>query len=368
MAKAITSIGKYSSTETVIRQTLSRMFGDCILATVSAGAKSTATIASTNPPQFYNMGADFYNLGKYEVYCYGGTNIGTTHVADDYATYIVTVVPDAASNYDTTSLLEFHRIFYVIELRDAINQAINFYARRYFLDLKDETTVSLTRTARHDDADSYIYTYEYALPTDCLWLNRVTTEDSVSGYKLTGTVTDALTLGEGVTLSPSGATGLLSYGPASATYILIREVDGAPAIGDTASGDDSGKTCSSITSVDNETVGDGKFPPENVLDPRDWRILKPYAPKLRLLEGQYTVVEDLRLRLEYQAIQDVVDDDTDTIMLPPDEFVEVAATFLPFNKIESKNLTAKFNQCLETRARVMARPPMSPYANARKCW
>ena len=79
-------------------------------------------------------------------------------------------------------------------------------------------------------------------------------------------------------------------------------------------------------------------------------------------------MEDLRIKTEFQGIQDNVTADTDTIMLPPDEFVEVAATYLPFSKIESNNLTATFNKCLETRARVMARPPMHPYANSRKCW
>jgi len=72
--------------------------------------------------------------------------------------------------------------------------------------------------------------------------------------------------------------------------------------------------------------------------------------------------------LEYQGIQDNVTADTDTIMIDPSEFVEVAATFLPYSKIESNNLTAKFNQCKQTRDRVEARPPMHPYANARKCW
>ena len=77
-------------------------------------------------------------------------------------------------------------------------------------------------------------------------------------------------------------------------------------------------------------------------------------------------MEDLRLRLEGQGIQDVVDDDTDTIFLPPHEFIEIAATFLPFSKIESNNLTAKFNQCLRTRDRITARPSRYPEANAKR--
>ena len=76
----------------------------------------------------------------------------------------------------------------------------------------------------------------------------------------------------------------------------------------------------------------------------------------------------MRLRLEYQGIQDNITADTDTIAIPPDEFVEVAATFLPFNKIDSNNLTAIFNKCLRTKEKIEQRPPSRPYANARKCW
>ena len=370
MAKAITSIGQYSTTEAVIRQRLSRMFGDCVLGVPSAGETTTITFASTDPPQFYNKADDEFNEMEYEVYTYAGINIGVTRLASDWdnSTHKITVTPAAASAYTTASRIELHGIFYVVELRDAINQAIDLYATKYLLDLSDETTISLTRTARNDASTSYIYTYEYALPTDCLWLHRVTTEDSVAGTKLTGTVSGAFTLGETVTGGTSGATGLLSYGPAASTYIRVREESGTFAVGETATGAGA-ETCSSITAVDRtEVSGDGKFPPENLLDPRDWRILKPYAPKLQLLEGQYTVTENLRLRLEYQGIQDNVTADTDTIMLPTDEFVEVAATFLPFSKIDSQNLAAKFDQCMKTRARVEARPPMQPYPNARKCW
>jgi hypothetical protein len=373
MAKAITSIGTYSNTEAVIRQRLSRLVNDCILLTASAGDKTTYTVATTDPTRFYDKGDDFFNNLHHEVYCYEGTNKGTKHRAYDWVneTHILTVSPAAAADYTTSSKLELHELFGVTEYRDAINQAIAFYARRYFVDLKDETTISLTKTERNDVSGSYIPTYEYALPTDCLWLYRVTTEDSVAGVKLTGTVSGAFTLGETVTGQTSGATGLLSYGPADG-YIRVREVDGTFVTGETATGGTSEKTCSSITAVDYETAGNGKFPEENVIDPRDWRVLKPYestiSPKLKLNENHYDVVADLRVRLEYYGIQDDVDSDTDTIMLPPDELVPIAATFLPFSKIESKNLTATFNNCLQIRDEVKKRPPMHPPANARKCW
>ena len=353
----------YSNYEYTIRQRLSRMMGDCVLCTVSAGSTTTATVATTNPPQSYAKADDFFNKLWFEVYCYSGTNNGVTRVASDWDTYVLTVAPATTSEYDTTSLLELHNIFYVIELRDAINHAIDLYAKKYLVDLDDSTTITLTRTERNDVSDSYIPTYEYALPTDALYIHRVTTEGSVSGVKLTGEVSDAFTVGETVTGDSSGATGLVSYGPADG-YIRVREVDGTFTVGETAEGGDSESTCV-ITAVDYETAGDSKFPIENIVDPRDYTILKSYPPKIKFDERHYSVVEDLRIKLEYQGSQAGITADTDTIFLPPHELVEVAATFLPFSKIESNNLTATFNKCLETRARVEARPPTHPYANSK---
>jgi hypothetical protein len=350
----------YSNYEKTIRQSLSRMMDDCVLCTVSEGSTTTATIATTNPPQFYGKADDYFNKGQYEVYCYEGTNIGVSRLVSDWASYVLTVTP-LTTAYDATSLLELHGKFYVIELRDAINQAIELYAKKYLVDLEDTTTITLTRTERNDVSGSYIPTYEYALPTDCLYLWRVTTEGSVSGVKLTGEVSDAFTLGEKVTGGTSEATGLVSY--SGDTYIRLREVSGTFVTGETATGV-STETCSAITAVDYEPAGDGTFPIENIVDPRDYTILKAYAPKIKFDEGHYNIVEDLRIKLEYQGSQAVVTADTDTIFLPPHEFIEVAATFLPFSKIESNNLTATFNKCLETRARVMARPPVRPYANS----
>ena len=92
----------YSEYEKTIRHRLSRMMNDCVLLTVSAGAASTATMATSNPPQFYGKAADYFNENWYESYCYEGTNIGTTGLVTDYASYVLTIAPDAASSYDTT--------------------------------------------------------------------------------------------------------------------------------------------------------------------------------------------------------------------------------------------------------------------------
>lgn len=355
----------YSEDEYVIRQSLSRMFDDCVLCTVSAGDASTATIATTNPPQFYGKADDWYNEHAYEVYCYSGTNIGLTRLASDFSSYVISVTPDATSSYDTSSLLELHWLFYVVELRDAINQAIALYAKKYLIKLEDSTTITLTRTERNDVSGSYIPTYEYALPTDALYIWQATTEGKVAGVKLTGTLSGAFTLGETVEGSSSGATGLLSYGPEDGTYIRVREVDGTFTTSDTVTGATSEKTVTSISDIDYETAGDGTFPVGNIIDPRDYAILGAYPPRIKFDERQYDVVEDLRIYLQGQGSQAAVTADTDNIFLPPYELAEVAATFLPFSKIESQNLTAKFNQCLRTRDRVMARPPTHPYANSK---
>ena len=356
----------YSNYEKTIRQRLSRMMDDCVLATCSTGATTTATIATTDPPAFYNKADDWFNKEEREVYCYEGTNIGVSRLAYDWvlSTHVLTVTPAAGSAYASDSLLELHRIFYVSNLRDAINQAIELYARKYLVDLKDETTIILAETT--GNAGETLFTYEYSLPTDCLYIWRVITEEAVGGYKLTGTVSGAFTLGETVTGGTSGATGILSYGPAGSTYILIREVSGTFQVGETATGGTSTKTCSAITAVASETVGGGRFPVENTIDPRDYTILKSYPPKIKFDENHYDVVDDLRLRLEYQGSQSTVTADTDNIFLPPHDLVEVAATFLPFSKIESNNLTATFNKCMQTRMRVEAMPCVSPYANSKR--
>lgn len=368
MARTITTEGTYSNTEAVIRQRFSRMFDDCVLATVASGTTTTAVLATTNPPQFFSKPDSYFNKNGYEVYTYAGINIGESAAA--YAWTLTTpahtlTVDRTLTAFTTASKLELHRIFNVIEYRDAENQGIDFFGRgKYLIDLKDETTISLTEGT--DNLSNTLYTYEYALPTNMVYLHRVTTEGAVSGKKLTGTVSGAFTLGE--TITEGTATGILSYGPASGTYILVREVSGTFAIGGTATGGTSGKTCSAITAVADETVGDGKFEMEDVVDPRDYSILRAYTPKIKFDEDQYSIVGDLRIRLEGQGIQGNITADTDTIFLPPDELIEVAATFLPFSKVESNNLTAVFNKCLEARARVEARPPMAPYPNARKCW
>ena len=356
----------FSSATSVIRQRIARLVDDCILATVSSGSTTTAVLATTDPPQFLEQDDDYFNLQKYEVYCYEGTNIGQAVLASDWvkSTHTLTVKPTQASAYATSSKLELHRLFAASEYLNAINLAISLYARKYLLDLKDETTITLVQGLTNDGDD--IYTYEYALPLSLLYLQRVTTEGFETGKKLTGTISGAFTLGETVTGGTSGATGILSYGPAGGTYILVREVSGTFVTGETATGGTSGKTCSSITAIADEDVGDGKFETGDTVDPQDYTIIKSYPPKLKFHEVFYSVIGDLRIRLEGQGSQAEVSSDTDNIFLPPDDFCQVAVTFLPFSKIESNNLLNTFQQCMRTRDRVQIISPLHPYANSRR--
>jgi len=316
-----------------IRQAVAQAVDDCILATLSDGETTSATIETMSPPWFRNKGDDYFNDGEYEVYCYEGTNMGEPATAYDWVqdTHVLTVDRTMDDAYDTTSKLELHKKFSTGEILTAINRAINFVAGIYLQDIKDETTITLVKGTTNDDKT--IYTYEYTLPTTLLYIHRVTTEGTVGGKKLTGTVSGAFTLGETVTGGTSEATGILSYGPSGGTYILVREVDGTFEVDETVTGGTSKKTCSSITAVEDETVGNGKFEESNVVDPRDWRIIKAYSPKIKFDKNYYNVVGDLRIRLEGQGSQDKVSDDTDYIVVPDDWLILKAITCLPYGKI-----------------------------------
>jgi hypothetical protein len=200
-----------------------------------------------------------------------------------------------------------------------------------------------------------------------LWVYRVTKEGETSGKKLTGTVSGAFTLGETVSGGTSSASGTLSYGPAGGAYILVRDVEGTFAGGETVTGTTSSETCI-LTAVADETVGTGKFEESGVVDPRDWRILTSYPAKIKFDENQFDVVDDLRIRLEGLATQAEVTADTDTIYLPPDEFVEVAISYLPFNRIEDDRLESTFKKCLAARQFVTARGSRGIPVNARRCY
>lgn len=102
--------------------------------------------------------------------------------------------------------------------------------------------------------------------------------------------------------------------------------------------------------TEHDAAGD-IFYDEDVIDPRDWSIIKAYPPKLKLRKNYYSITADKDLRLEGQGTQPIVDGDTDVIYLPTDWVVQKAITFLPQNKIQSSELDATYRQAVALSAR-----------------
>jgi len=352
----------YSNVTSSIRQSISRILDDIILATVSSGTTTTAVLATTDPPQFRNKANDYFNNLEYEVYTYAGINIGESAVASDWTIADHTLTVDRTlSAFTTASKLELHKIFTSQELLNAINLAIDSdAAKKCLLDIKDDTTVVMAETTSNDS--NTLYTYEYNLPTNMLYVHRVTLERAVSGKKLTGTVSGAFTLGETITGGTSGATGILSYGPSGATYILVREVDGTFEEAETATGTTSSETCSTITAVENKLAGDGTFPYSNELDPRDYEIINAYTPEIQFQKEYVTVTDGLRVRIEGQGSQARVTSDTSVIYLEPEWLCWKAITLLPFSKIDSNNLGTTFKVA---EAKAMKIPKSYPKVNSK---
>ncbi len=320
----------YSNVLSVIRQHLSSAVGDLIEGTFASGTTTTGVHTMLRKAN------DWYNHHGYKCYIYGGTNIGEEREVSDWvlSTNTLTLAPAFTAAIDNTSKYELHYIFFADELLKAINQTIESIAGKYLVDIKNETTIRLTSTT--DNLGNTVYTFEYALPLSLLYLYRVITEEAVAGKKLTGTISGTFTSGETVTGGTSGATGELAY--AGSTYIRVRKVSGTFAVGEIATGGSSSATCSTITAVDDETAGGGRFLYSGIIDTRDWSIIKSYPPKLKLHKGYYSVDEDLYLRLEGQGTQPIVTSDTDMIYLPPDWLIAEAILRLPSNKIQSNKL------------------------------
>ncbi len=330
----------YSNALATIRQYLATAVGDNIAGVCGTTGATTTKIYAP----FLWKSDDYYNDNYYEVYVYAGTNIGVTKRATDWvlSTLLLTVHSAYSAACDATSYIELHRFFTEDDYRKAINLAIESLAKKYLVDVKDESTIRLTSTT--DNLGDTVYTWEYALPSSMLYLERLITEEAVSGIKLTGTVSGTFTSGEIVTGGTSGAKGELCY--SGATYIRLRKVSGTFVTGETATGGTSSKTCSAITAVASETAGGGRWLADDVIDPRNYSIIKSYPAKLKLHEDYYTIDEDLYLRLEGFGAQAIVDDDTDVINLPPDWLVQKAITFLPQNKIQSNKLDNVYRQAV----------------------
>lgn len=152
----------------MVRHYLAAAVGDLLYGQCgTTGATTTKIMAD-----FLWQPDDYYQEHHYEVYVYAGTNIGVTKRASDWALSgtLLTVHSAYAAACDATSYIELHRIFSEDDYRKAINLAIESLAGKYLVDIIDDTTITLV-------ADQY----EYALPTNMLYLNKVTTEDEVDG-------------------------------------------------------------------------------------------------------------------------------------------------------------------------------------------
>lgn len=342
----------------VIRHHLSGAVGDLIYGVCGATGATTTKIHAP----FLWQPDDYYNENYYEVYIYAGVNIGLTRRVTDWvlSTNLLTVHTAYAAACNATSYAELHRIFTSTDYLNAINLSIASLADKYVLPLTDETTIKLTSTT--DNLSNIVPTYEYDLPATMTHLYQVTTEHGVSGVKLTGTVSGAFTAGETVTGDSSGATGELSYGPAGGTYIRVRKVDGTFILTEAADGASEG--CSSITAVDYETAGLGKWYPSGIIDYRDWEIVKVYptgTSQLRLDKAHYSVDEDLYLRLDGHMRQPVLAGDTEVCYLPLDWIVQKAITYLPHNKIESNKLDKIYDKAVLISSR---EPKNYPHPNS----
>ncbi len=114
---------------------------------------------------------DYYNNNNYEVYVYAGTNIGVTkRITDwDLSSFLLTVHSAYAAACDVTSYIELSRIFTEDDKRKAINLAIESIKHTYLIDRTDVATTLVADT------------YEYTLPTDQYYVEKITTEKVAAG-------------------------------------------------------------------------------------------------------------------------------------------------------------------------------------------
>ncbi len=158
----------YSNTLAVIRQHLSSMVGDLIMGKADSGSVNTLIDTELANP---GWGNDYFNEHKYRGYIFAGTGIGEERYVTDWtvSNTTLTFAPVFTNAISNTSQWELHNKFSADEYLKAINLGIEAMAGKYLIDIKDESTITLS-------AD----TYEYALPLSMLYLYRIITEDVVA--------------------------------------------------------------------------------------------------------------------------------------------------------------------------------------------
>jgi len=144
------------------------MVGDLIMGTADSGTVNTIVDTELANP---GWGNGYFSEHKYKTYVFAGVDIGQERFVTNWvaANTELTCAPDFTNTITNTSQYELHNTFSADEYLRAINLGIEAMAGRYLIDIKDETTITLS-------AD----TYEYDLPLSMLYLYRVTTEDTVA--------------------------------------------------------------------------------------------------------------------------------------------------------------------------------------------
>jgi len=170
----------YSNYVYIIRQHIASAVGDLIMGTADSGTQTTTVDTELGDPRW---GDDYFNEHGYRQYIYEGTNVGEERFITDWdqSAFQLTNAPAFSSAIDNTSKYELHWKFTAREYLNAINLAIESIADRYLINAKDESTIKLTST--EDNLGNTVYTWEYALPTSCLYLYRVIPEHAVAGQK-----------------------------------------------------------------------------------------------------------------------------------------------------------------------------------------
>ena len=150
-----------------MRQYLGGAVGDLILST-AGGTPSSVLYEDTQLRQ----GDDYYNEHFFRGYCYEGSAIGQEREVSDYVSSggTITFAPAFSPAIASGDEFELHSIFTEKDFRRAINLAIECLAGKYLVDIKDESTITLSAG-----------TYEYAMPTSMLYLERVITEKVAGG-------------------------------------------------------------------------------------------------------------------------------------------------------------------------------------------
>jgi len=137
---------------------------DLLLGTVTSPGSGTFVCAESG----WVKSDDYFN-DWVEVFCYAGTGVGTSGNPTDWVNSTTTLTFEPAATLTAGDSVEMHRTFDVALYNRFINQAIDMVAGEALVDYVD-TSIDLVAS-----------TYQYALPTNFLYVKTVEYESSTSG-------------------------------------------------------------------------------------------------------------------------------------------------------------------------------------------